>query len=162
MVEVFEAMTRRDGICLGLDSSWRLVCCGSTKAYLVFFSWMQHIKAGQERPRSPPKINVKVFHGCRSFWKIIRLWFSVLGLGRVLTPSLMENQELWYNFRTFERMTWDFPGGPVVKTPHFQCGDLIPAQGNRIPHAMWCGQKKEKNDLFSLPVQLNSSLFSLL
>ena len=59
-------------------------------------------------------------------------------------------------------MTWDFPGGPVVKTPHSQCGDLIPAQGTRIPHAMWCGQKKEKNDLFSLSVQLNSSLFSLL
>ena len=55
-------------------------------------------------------------------------------------------------------MTWDFPGGPVVKTPHSQCRGLIPAQRTRIPHAMWCGQKTEKNDLFSLSVQLNSSL----
>ena len=54
-------------------------------------------------------------------------------------------------------MTWDFPGGPVVKTPHCQYRDLIPAQGTRIPRAMWCGQKKEKKDLFSLSVQLISS-----
>jgi len=35
----------------------------------------------------------------------------------------------------------DFPGGPVVKTPHFQCKDAagegsIPGRGAKIPHAV--------------------------
>lgn len=37
-------------------------------------------------------------------------------VGEGANTVLMENQELLYDFRTFERMTWDFPGGPVVKT----------------------------------------------
>ena len=41
----------------------------------------------------------------------------------------------------------DFPGGPVVETPHSNTGDmgLIPAQGTKIPHAAWCGQIKLKH-----------------
>ena len=33
----------------------------------------------------------------------------------------------------------DFPGGPVVKTPHFNSGGegSIPGQGAKIPHASW-------------------------
>ena len=43
----------------------------------------------------------------------------------------------------------DFPGGPVVKTPHFQCRDaggagVIPGRGTNIPHAARCSQKKKK------------------
>ena len=42
----------------------------------------------------------------------------------------------------------DFPGGPVVKTPHFQCRGyaLIPGWGTKVPHAAWCNQKN-KNKL---------------
>ena len=35
----------------------------------------------------------------------------------------------------------EFPGGPVVRT--LRPGS-IPGQGNKIPHAAWCGQKKKK------------------
>ena len=40
----------------------------------------------------------------------------------------------------------DFPGGPVVKTPHFQGRGMgsIPGQGTKIPHAMQHGQKTLK------------------
>ena len=33
----------------------------------------------------------------------------------------------------------DFPGGPVVKTLHFNAGGMasIPGEGTKIPHAMW-------------------------
>ena len=32
---------------------------------------------------------------------------------------------------------WDFPGGPVVKNPPYNAGDVgsIPGQGTKIPHA---------------------------
>ena len=35
------------------------------------------------------------------------------------------------------------PGGPVIKTPRFQCRDLssIPGQGTKIPYAVGQGQK---------------------
>ena len=40
------------------------------------------------------------------------------------------------------KISREFPGGPVVRTPHFHCrtvGDtgLIPGQGTKIPHAVW-------------------------
>ena len=36
------------------------------------------------------------------------------------------------------RKTGDFPGGPVVKNPHYNAGDagLIPGQRSKIPHAV--------------------------
>ena len=39
----------------------------------------------------------------------------------------------------------DFPGGPVVKTPCFQCRGcrFDPRSGNQIPHAMRCSKKKK-------------------
>ena len=41
----------------------------------------------------------------------------------------------------------DFPGGPVVKTPHFHCRGVgsTPGRGAKIPHAARCCQKKKKN-----------------
>ena len=38
----------------------------------------------------------------------------------------------------------DFPGGLGIKTPASTAGGmgLIPAQVIKIPHAVWCGQKK--------------------
>ena len=40
----------------------------------------------------------------------------------------------------------DFPGGPLIKTLHFQCRDmgLIPGPGKKIPHTMCCVVKKKK------------------
>ena len=35
---------------------------------------------------------------------------------------------------------WEFPGGPVVRTPHFHCMDSMPGQGTNIPQA----EKKKK------------------
>ena len=45
----------------------------------------------------------------------------------------------------------DFPGGPVVKTPCFQCrGHMFNLWSGKIPHAAWCSQKKKKkSSLFS-------------
>ena len=44
---------------------------------------------------------------------------------------------------------WDFTGGPVVKTPCFQCRGgacSIPGLGTMIPHAARLGQKKKKKN----------------
>ena len=40
----------------------------------------------------------------------------------------------------------DFPGGPVVKNPPSNAGEVgsIPGQGTKIPHAARRGQKKKK------------------
>ena len=37
----------------------------------------------------------------------------------------------------FKNYSWDFPGGPVVKNPPCNAGDMgsIPGQGTKIPHA---------------------------
>ena len=42
---------------------------------------------------------------------------------------------------------WDFPGGPLVKTPCSQCRGMgsIPGWRTKIPHALWCGQNKQTN-----------------
>ena len=36
----------------------------------------------------------------------------------------------------YKGLNWDFPGGPVVKNPLCNAGDLIPGQGTKIPCAM--------------------------
>ena len=36
---------------------------------------------------------------------------------------------------------WEFPGGPVVRTPHFHCMDSMPGQGTNIPQS----EKKKKS-----------------
>ena len=43
-------------------------------------------------------------------------------------------------------LSWEFPGGPVVRTRRFHCCGLssIPGQGTKIPQAAWHGQKKKK------------------
>ena len=44
------------------------------------------------------------------------------------------------------RDIWDFPCGPVVKTPGFQCRGMgsIPGQGTKIPHVEPHSQKTNK------------------
>ena len=49
-----------------------------------------------------------------------------------------------------EFLQGNLPGGPVVKTLHFQCmgHGFNPWLGNRFPHATGCGQKvKQKKTL---------------
>ena len=47
---------------------------------------------------------------------------------------------VWKGKHTFtiKRSLRDFPGGPVVKNPPSNAGDMgsIPGQGTKIPHAM--------------------------
>ena len=42
------------------------------------------------------------------------------------------------DFSTKNNRSWDFPGGPVVKNPPSNAGDMgsIAGQGTKIPHAM--------------------------
>ena len=35
---------------------------------------------------------------------------------------------------------WNFPGSPMVKTPHFHCKGSTPSQGTKIPQAVQHGQ----------------------
>ena len=50
--------------------------------------------------------------------------------------SLTLNQKL-------KGLSWDFPGGPVVKNLPSDAGDmgLVPGRATKIPHAVWYGQK---------------------
>ena len=45
---------------------------------------------------------------------------------------------------------WDFPGGPVAKTPCSQCRGLgsIPGQGTKIPHATTKSLAKSDKEIF--------------
>ena len=58
---------------------------------------------------------------------------------------------------------WDFPGGPVVKTPPFNAGcvDFIPGQGAKIPHALWPGNQNIKQNqtiLVDTKIQMKSKI----
>ena len=48
---------------------------------------------------------------------------------------------------------WDFPGGPVVKNPPANAGDMnsIPGQGTKIPHATQCDQKNNEEEILKYP-----------
>ena len=55
-------------------------------------------------------------------------------------------------------MSWDFPGGAIVKTLHFYLRGMgsIPGKGTKIPHAAWHGQKNKEStcnagDVGSIP-----------
>ena len=45
----------------------------------------------------------------------------------------------------------DFPGDPVVKTPHFHCKEhrLIPGWGTKILYVLWPKKRKQKKNLFN-------------
>ena len=57
-----------------------------------------------------------------------------------------ESTQLWNFWSHKAEATWDFPGGPMVKTPCFHCRGRgsIPGRGTKIPHATWRSQKTEK------------------
>ena len=50
------------------------------------------------------------------------------------------------NFQSYNLR--DFPGGPVVKTLHFNAGGeaSVPGEGTKTPHDLW-PQKKKNHDL---------------
>ena len=47
------------------------------------------------------------------------------------------------HFAIYKNTESDFPGGPVVKTPHFHCrgAGSIPGRGAKVPHTVWRNQK---------------------
>ena len=49
----------------------------------------------------------------------------------------------------------DFPGGPVAKTPSFQCRGTgsVPGHGTKILHAIWCSKKKKKIDSYLIAIK---------
>ena len=49
-----------------------------------------------------------------------------------------------------KRISGEFPGGPVARTLYSQSKvpGSIPGQGTKIPHVMWCGQKKKREMTF--------------
>ena len=52
-----------------------------------------------------------------------------------------------------EKLSGEFPGGPVVKTPRSHCRGpgSTPGWGAKIPRAVRCGQKKKKKKKEKLP-----------
>ena len=48
---------------------------------------------------------------------------------------------------------WDFPGGPVVKNPPSNAGDMdsIPDRGTKIPYAMGAAKAAHRNYLAHMP-----------
>ena len=60
---------------------------------------------------------------------------------QILRPTkINSNQE----YPHWNEILVDYPGSPVVKTPHFQCRfgmGSMPGQGTKIPHAMQHSQK---------------------
>ena len=46
--------------------------------------------------------------------------------------------------------SWDFPGGPVVKTSPSSSGGVgsIPSQGTKIPHALWLAKQNIKQNAY--------------
>ena len=55
---------------------------------------------------------------------------------RILSPSFL-----------IKSVSWEFPGGPVVRTQYFHCCGLgsIPGWETKIPQATWCGKKNKIN-----------------
>ena len=83
------------------------------------------------------------------FWKIPKS-YQLLRAGKTFCGNTVRNSWKLYpisNICLKICTGWDFPGGPVVKTPSFHCtGEgLIPGQVTRTPHAEWLGQKQRKN-----------------
>ena len=60
----------------------------------------------------------------------------------------MTSQQLWVSkfLCLKKKKSRDFPGGPVVKTPRFQCRGhwFDPGQGTKIPYAVPCSQNNKK------------------
>ena len=50
----------------------------------------------------------------------------------------------------------EFPGGPVVRTWRFYCGDpgSIPGWGTKMPQAAWCSLKKKRKKLLENKINI--------
>ena len=73
--------------------------------------------------------------------------------------------KIFANLMTMKRELWDFLGGSVVKTLHFQCRDAegtgsIPGLGAKIPHAARYSHKKKKKAFILLNSLITSEVKS--
>ena len=59
------------------------------------------------------------------------------GGGKLFTLHLFSIIQILNYVHFSKRLLRDFPGGPMVKNPPFNAGDVgsIPGQGTKIPHA---------------------------
>ena len=78
------------------------------------------------------------------------IWRNLRDCREQLYTKKLDNLEKMDKFlETYNLSKWnqEFPGGPVVRTLHFQCHGLasIPSQGTKIPQAVAiCVAKKKK------------------
>ena len=66
-------------------------------------------------------------------WKLHQLNFITV-ICYLVSVVCQNNFECLY---CYKNISWDFPGGPVVKNPPYNAGDAgsIPGRGTRFPHA---------------------------
>ena len=64
-------------------------------------------------------------------------------LGRPICPKVGSNKQQRINKKYY---SWEFPGGPVVRTWPFHCGGpgSVPGRGTKILQASRCSQEKRK------------------
>ena len=79
-------------------------------------------------------------------------WLNSEHIGMLYLPKGYSalSRDLWPLMSLKKISSWEFPGGPVVRTWCFHCWGLglISGQGNKIPQTAWCSQKK----FFFLPL----------
>ena len=68
--------------------------------------------------------------------------------------DLQQNQKEQGKVKKEKNQLWDFPGGPLAKTPHSQCRGpgFNPQSGNQIPHATTKTQHSQINFFFFLRI----------
>ena len=54
--------------------------------------------------------------------------------------TIVQQNTIYIIFSHSRGWYWDFPGQPVVKNLHCHC--LVPGEGTKILHSVWCGKKK--------------------
>ena len=70
-----------------------------------------------------------------------KLWHLILMQSRIRVTKFCF---VFFNMVGKKKFYWNFPGNPVVNTPHFQGRGtgLISSWGTKIPHATWHTQNK--------------------
>ena len=78
-----------------------------------------------------------------------------------LYPSSCSSQNLDSFFSFNPTSSLDFSGRPVVKTLCFHCRGMgsIPAQGTKIPHAMWHSKRNKEKNFFLNKISLALPFF---
>ena len=108
-------------------------------------TYLNIIKAIYDKPTANIILNgekLKAFplrSGTRQGCPLLPLLFNI-DL-EVLVTAIREEKEIkgiQIGKEEVKLSLWDFPGGPVVKNPPYNAGDMCstPGQGTKIPHAM--------------------------